>query len=304
MAFEVLEHTHLAWVNCTSPVAPDMDYLRQRFGFHPLALEDSLSHRERPKIDEYDGYVFIVMHFPFFDHDRSVTRPYEVDFFIGPGYLVTIHEGTLRAVQAFWQECRSDAEARARWMSKGVGVLLYHLLDHAVEYIGPMMEKVAGKISAIEERMFSAGMEDTLQDISFIRRDVIVLRRIVRAQLPIVMNLERKERPYIQEELDVYFGDIADAFARASDTVDDFREVIEGLSATADIVTSHRTNEVIRILTVISVTMLPLTLIAGIFGMNVALPSAHPQVDFLLIVGLMLTVVAGMLIFFRRRHWL
>jgi len=304
MAIEVLEHTHLVWVNCKSPLASDMDYLRQRFGFHPLALEDSLSHRERPKIDEYDGYLYIVMHFPFFDRDRRVTRPYEVDFFIGPGYLVTIQEGALWGVQAFWQECQSNPEARARWMSKGVGVLLYHLLNHAVEYIGPMLEKLAGKISAIEERMFSADMEDTLHDISFIRRDVIVLRRILRAQLRIVTNLERKERPYIQEELDVYFGDIADAFARASDTVDDFREVIEGLSATADIVTSHRTNEVIRILTVISVIMLPLTLISGIFGMNVALPSAHPQVDFLLIVGLMLTVVAGLLIFFRRCHWL
>ncbi len=292
------------WVNCTAPDAADMDYLRHRFGFHPLALEDSLSHRERPKIDEYDGYLYLVMHFPIFDRNQRVTRPYELDLFVGPGYLVTIHEDTQWAVQTFWKDCLASVEARARSMGKGVGVLLYQLLDHAVESIGPMLDKVAAKISAIEERMFSADMEDTLQDISFIRRDVIVLRRILHAQLPIVANLERRERPFIQEELDVYFSDIADAFRQASDTVDDFREVIEGLSATADMVTSHRTNTVIRILTVFSVIMLPLTVITGIFGMNVALPSAHPQLDFAIIVGVMLAVVGAMLFIFHNRHWL
>lgn len=304
MTVQVLNHGRLVWVNIEHPTVEDNAYLQKRFGFHPLALEDCLSHFERPKIDDYEDYLFVVMQFPTFRVERKVTRPGEVDFFIGPNFLVTVHDGAIKPVRTLWESCRDDLDERQRWMGKGAGRLLYNILDRIVDSIFPMLDKISGKISAIEEEMFTESMSLILQRVSLIRRDVIAFRRIVRAQIPVLKNLERRERPYIQEDLDVYFGDIADAFARASDLVEEYREVIEGLSATADSVTSHRINEVIRILTVFSVFMLPLTLVTSIFGMNVDLPVLESSFDFYIIMALMLLITISMLIYFRHRDWI
>jgi magnesium transporter len=304
MSINVLNHGRLVWVNSIQSNADDMAYLRERFGFHPLDLEDCLSHIERPKIDEYDEYLFIVMHFPRYHKGRQVTRPSEVDFFIGPNFFVTVHDGSLKPMQHIWTACQNNEEERQQWMGKGVGRLFYNILDDIVDHIFPMLDKVGAKISDIEENMFTRDMPRILQHISLVRRDIIALRRVIRPQLNIIHNLERKGRPYIQESLDVYFGDVADAYARASDIVEDYREVIEGLSATADSVTSYRINEIMRILTVISVIMLPLTLIAGIYGMNVILPLGSSPHGFLYVMLFMLLISVLMLAYFRHRHWL
>jgi len=304
MSIDVLNYGRLVWVNSVQPNADDMTYLREHFGFHPLDLEDCLSHIERPKIDEYDEYLFLVMHFPRYQADRQITRPSEIDFFIGPNFFVTVHDDSLKSLHQIWTACQEDVEERQRWMGKSAGRLFYNILDDIVDHIFPMLNKVGAKISVIEENMFTSDMPDILQQISLVRRDVIALRRVIRPQVTIFQNLERKDRPYIQESLDVYFGDIADAYARANDIIEDYREVIEGLSATADSVTSYRTNEIMRILTVISVFMLPLTLIAGIYGMNVALPFGSSSYSFFYVTLFMLSVSALMLAYFRHRHWL
>jgi magnesium transporter len=142
------------------------------------------------------------------------------------------------------------------------------------------------------------------RDLSFIRRDIIALRRIIRPQVAIVENLEKVDRPFIREELDVYFGDILDHLLKAREIVEDHLEVINGLSDMTNALVSYRLNEVIQILTVISVIMLPLTLISGIYGMNIDLPfMAHPAA-FLLVLGMMFAVALSMLAYFHYRGWL
>ena len=196
MSIELLNHGRLVWVNVTAPTTADMTYLQERFGFHPLDLEDCLSHIERPKIDEYDDYLFIVMHFPIYHAGRQVTRPSEVDFFIGPNFLVTVHDNALKPLVRLWQDCQQSADERLKWMGKGAGRLLYNILNSIVDYLFPMLNKVASKISQIEEDMFTSDMSVILQQVSLVRRDVIALRRVLRPQLPIIRSLERKERSY------------------------------------------------------------------------------------------------------------
>ncbi len=136
------------------------------------------------------------------------------------------------------------------------------------------------------------------------RRDIIALRRIIRPQIAIVATLEQKDRPFIQEELDVYFGDIVDHLNKARDILEDHREVIEGLSETSDSVISYRINEMMRILAIISVVMLPLTLLSGIYGMNIGLPLRTHPLAFAFIIGLMILMAGGMMFYFKRRRWL
>jgi magnesium transporter len=305
MATEVLSHGRVTWVNIEKPVPEDMDYLRERYPFfHPLDLEDCLSRIERPKIDEYDNYLFIIMQFPVFDSSRRVSRPGEIDIFIGAGYLVTVHDGNLWPITKLFDDCEADEETRQQHMGRGSSRLLHDVIDRLVDYCFPIFYKVDANIREIEEDIFTEEMSRVVQEISWVRRDIIALQRIVKPQISIVANLEHKDRPFIREELEVYFGDVLDHLYKAWDMLEDHRDVIEGLSDTSNTLTSYRINEVIKILTIISVIMLPLTLLSGIYGMNVPLPLANSPYAFPIMLSLMVVVAGGMLFYFKKRHWM
>ena len=305
MGVEVITHGRVTWVNIEKPIPEDMAYLRQHYPFfHPLDLEDCLSRIERPKIDEYDNYLFIIMHFPVFDTARRVSRAAEVDMFIGPGYLVTVHDGNLWPIARLFDECQANEGSRQRHMGGGASRLMHDVIDHLVDYCFPILYKVDANIREIEEDVFGQDLRGVVQEMSWVRRDVIALQRIVKPQLAILANLEREDRPFIREGLDVYFSDVLDHLNKAWDMLEDHRDVVEGLSDTADKLLSHRINEVIKILTIISVVMLPLTLVSGIYGMNVPLPLANQPWAFALILVLMVLITAGMLYYFKRRDWI
>jgi magnesium transporter len=297
----------VSWINIENPTPEDIAHLRRYYPFHPLDLEDCLSDIERPKVDEYEDYLFIVMHFPVYDPDKRISRISELDVFIGSGYLITVHHGELKPLIDLFHECQRDERARIRHMSKGAGQLLYGILDRTVDYIMRILGRVGERISEVEDRIFTEDMRYIVEAISSVRRDVIALRRIIKPQIAVISNLERKDRPFIREGMEVYFGDILDGFSRAWDELEDHREVIESLSATSESITSYRINETIRTLTVISLLLLPLSVVAGIYGMNVKLPFAQGGQDpytFYGILGIMAAMVIGLLVFFRWKKWI
>jgi len=304
MSMNTITENKVSWINIEHPSKEDIDHLRRYYPFHPLDLEDCLSSIERPKVDEYDDYLFMVMHFPIYDPDERISRITEVDVFIGSGYLITLHHGELTPLTRLFGECQKDERARVRHMSRGAGQLLYGILDRTVDYVMRILSQVGLRIDQVEGQVFTQDMRDIVEEISVIRRDVIALRRIIKPQISVVSNLERKDRPFIREGMEVYFGDIADGFSRAWDELEDHREVIESLSATSDSITSYRINETMRTLTVISLLLLPLTLLAGIYGMNVHLPFEKNPYAFYGLVVLMVAIIVGLVLLFRRRRWM
>ncbi|MFZ5919325.1 MAG: magnesium/cobalt transporter CorA [Chloroflexota bacterium] len=304
MTVQTIAYGKVSWTNIEGPANEDMEHLRRNFSFHPLDLEDCLSKIERPKIDEYDDYLFIVMHFPIYDLERQVSQPVEIDFFIGANYIVTIHDGRLKPVVQLFEDCKAYEHTRQKHMGAGASRLLHSVIDKLVDYCFPILAKVDHNIQTIEEQMFTENMHQIVQKISVVRRDIIALRRIIKPQLVIVANLEHVDRPFIREDLDVYFGDIHDHLQKAWEELEDHREVLVGLSDTSESVISYRINEVIKILTVISVMMLPLTLISGIYGMNVSLPGMDHRWTFPIIIAAMVLIVVVMLFIFRKKNWL
>lgn len=306
MSMNTVTENKVSWISIEDPTTEDIGHLRRYYPFHPLDLEDCLSDIERPKVDEYDDYLFIVMHFPVYDPDQRVSRITELDVFIGSGYLITVHRGELKPLIDLFRECQRDERARVRHISKGAGQLLYGILDRTVDYIMRILARVGERIGEVEGRIFTEDMRSIVEEISIIRRDVIALRRIIKPQIAVISNLERKDRSFIREGMEVYFGDILDGFSRAWDELEDHREIIESLSATSESITSYRINETIRALTVISVLLLPLSVIAGIYGMNVKLPFAaagqNPYAFYGILV-VMVAIVAGLLLFFRWKKW-
>jgi magnesium transporter len=296
----------LSWVDVTDPALHDMAGLRRAFPqFSELNLEDVLSHIERPKIDVHDDYVFIVMLFPLWDAHTRLTRASEVDFFIGRDFIVTVHDGKLKPLFELARRCEQSAEHKAKLLERGTAHLFYLMLDSLVDYLFPILDKINAKVHDIEERLFEPEREiNLIRDIAFIRRDAIAVRRVIRLNVPILQQTETKLRSHFPDGLEDYFDDVVDHAQKARDVMDETVEIITALSGTADSLLTHRLNNVIRILTIFSVIILPLTLIAGIYGMNVALPMDENPDAFWIILLLMGGISAAMLAYFRVRHWL
>ncbi len=300
---QILRHGKITWVNVERPTRDEIEWLRQNYPFHPLHLDDCLSKIQRPKIDEEDQYLFIVLHFPVFNKMARVTVASEVDVFVGPDYFVTSHAGDLKPLRRLFQECQGNPARRQELMGRSTGYLLYQVVDRLVDYCFPILNKIDANIEAVEDTIFEEDVRQTVRDISVIRRDIINFRRIIKPQIPVIASLEHKQTPFLQEDLEAYFGDIADHVAKIWDILEDYKEVIEGLADTNDSLTSHRLNEIIKILTTISVVILPMTLVTGIYGMNILLPVQEDPMAFALVMGVMLVIAVGMLAYFRRRGW-
>ncbi|MCU0511233.1 MAG: magnesium transporter CorA family protein [Anaerolineae bacterium] len=305
MVLHTIVYGRVTWVNIVYPTPADIEELREMFPYiHPLNLEDLRSPTERPKIDVQDQYLFVTMHFPQFDHRQSLSRAREVDFIIGRGYVVTVHDNLLKPMQTLYTLCDQSEAQRQRLLARGANHAFYVMIDMLVDYVQPILRKVDSNIREVEETIFSSDGRSIIQQIGLIRRDVIALRRIIRQQVPIIEQLERSEYPILREDMEEYFGDIADHLHRERDIIDENYEVINSLADTANTLATYRVNEVMRILTVMSVLMLPLTLISSIYGMNITLPLAEHPDSFLIVALTMIGIAVAMLLFFRRRGWL
>jgi len=294
----------LTWINIESPGKEETDYLAQNYPFHPLDLDDCLSRIQRPKIDRYDEYLFLVFHFPVFSAQARVTTPSQVSVFIGPGYLITLHKGDLKPLVKLFNQCQTDEEIRQEHFSQGSGYLLYRIVDRLVDYCFPILNKIGGNIEAVEDAIFAVKARGTVRGISTLRRDVISFRRIIWPMRAVIGGLEPKIRHFAKMDMEVYFGDTVDHLDKIWDALDEYKEIIEGLNDTYDSLASNRTNEVMRMLTIIATILLPLTVIASIYGMNVPLPFQESHYSFLFVFSIWAIVVIGMLIFFRRHHWI
>ena len=298
----------LSWFYVEKPSASEVESLAEHFHFHPLNIDDVLSRAQRPKIDEYDDHLFIVLHFPVFDKENRITRPSEVDIFVGENYVVTVHcNGDLKPLAKFFRECQINEESRTTYLGRSSGFLLYHILDRLVNYCFPILNKVTDNVDDIEEVIFAKPVPQTVRQISLIRRDLVSFRRVIRPQISVIETLESEEYPFFKEEQEIYFGDIADHVRKIWDGLEDAKEVVEGLAETSNWLTSHRIQEVMQVLTIIMATLAPLTLLSGIYGMNVPLPGGVESGS-LLPLGILFSIMAliggAMLAYLRRRRWI
>ena len=294
----------LTWFYIEKPTPQEVAFLAQRFHFHPLDLDDVLSRIQRPKIDEYEDYLFMVLHFPVFDQENRITRPSEINIFVGENYVVTVHcTGDLKALAAFFQECEDDKESRERYLGRSSGFLLYHIIDRLVGSGFPILDKVTQNLDDIEDIILTKVTPETVRQISLIRRDLISFRRVIHPQIAVIETLEKGEYPFLKEEEEIYFGDIADHIRKIWGGLEDCKDVIEGLADTSNWLTSHRIQEVMRILTVFMAIVMPVEVVASIEGSNL-LPQSwlHNPVLFAISFVIQVGIVVSMILFLRRRR--
>jgi magnesium transporter len=308
---ETISGEGLRWVKIDRPSALEWGWLEEHFEFHGLDLEDVLSRNERPKIDEYPDYLFIVLHFPVFDPSVRRLNAGELDIFVGEDFLITIPNQPLQPVEYLFERCRAKEELRDQIFSRGSGYLLYRIVDDGFDYCFPMLRKIENKLDALEQDIFSGRSEEVVRDLSNAKQEIINFRKVIRPQRPVLRDLEGVKGRFLAPDFDleIYFDDVVDAHERIWDLLETYKEVAEGLEDTNESVISHRVNDILRVLTAISVIVLPLTMIASVFGMNVGLPGGGEPPDgasasFWIIIGVMAAILVGMVTYFRRRGWL
>ena len=301
-----LHSNGLTWVHLDTPTDVEAAELQERFGWHPLDLEDVLSKRQRPKIDEYaeDGYLFGVLHFPVYDKAVQRLNAAELDFFIGQDYLVTLPAVELLPVTRLFRRCEEDEELRERLFRAGSGRLLYEVLDDLFDYCFPILDKIGYKLESLEDDIYEGRSEEIVRDISYAKQEIISYRKIIKPERATLRTLERNIDRFLPEDLELYFDDVIDAAERIWDLLDNYKEVVEALEDTNESAINHRQNDILRILTIFSVILLPLTLITGIFGMNVHFPGFASMEAWWAVVAAMVVIAAAMVAFFRLKRWL
>jgi magnesium transporter len=292
----------LHWIDLDCPTPEEARILEDPFHFHPLAIEDCLVDVNHPKVDDYESYVFLIVHAVGFDHQSSEFRTSELDMFLGPNYLVSHHEGPIAGVTSAAEQC---ARGLITSLPRGVDFLTYQILDQLFEQYVPNLDLLEDRIERVQGEVFEAKGPGVLEQIFDLKRDVSQLRRICTPERELVHRLSRGEFAIIGAKATVYFRDIYDNLYRIVDASYQYHDMIQGLLDAYLSVVNNRLNETMKRLAAIGAVFAAVTVIAGIYGMNFEhMPELHWKYGYFLALGLMLSASAGLLWWFRRKEWI
>jgi len=290
------------WVDMQAPGEPERRLLSDVFQFHELAVEDALSEVHHPKIETYGGLLYLILHgiAAGKKHEGFVTR--DVDFFLGRNFLVTVHQAESRSIDVERDVCARHFGV----LAEGPGSVLHRIIDQMVEHYGPEVDGIEDRLEKLEARVFGAGKQNPLRDILGLKSDIASLRRVALPQRDAINRLARREFPEIPEFLVYRFRDVYDQLVRLTDTSIFLQDRVTGLLDAYLSIQSNRLNQVMKVLTVIATIFMPLTVLTGMYGMNVPLPQmpGGDDVQFWWILGMMATLSGWMLWLFRRKGWL
>jgi magnesium transporter len=291
------------WVNLSDPTPDEgRQILSDIFHFHELAVEDAMSALQFPKVESYGDYLYLILHRIDFEAPEHCFRTHDVDFFLGPNYLVTIHAGESRTIDQVCQIC----ERNSRALGEGAAAFMHRIIDSMVDNYRPEIEELGARLDDIEEKVFDASSPQLAKDILNFKRDVSSLRRVVQPQRDVVGRLGRREFSFIDEQMAYRFRDVHDHLVRLVDESMFLQDRITSLLDTNMTTVSNQLNSVMKVLTVIATLFMPLTVLTGMWGMNVPLPQfpGGDAAQFWWVAGIMVALSVTMLAYFRRRGWM
>jgi magnesium transporter len=289
------------WVDLMAPGEAERRLLGDVFGFHPLSVEDAVSALQFPKIETYPSYLYVVLHGIHAEPQHTEFATRDVDFFLGRNYLVTVHDGDSRSINAIRDMCNRHEHI----LKEGPVALMHRIVDRMIDNYRPVFEEIEARVGRLEEDAFG-GHERLSRRVMRLKRDVSSMRRVLVPQRDSIGRLARREFPMISDEMTYRFRDVYDHVVRLTEEAILFQDRITGIFEVNLSSVSNRLNQVMKLLTVMSTIFLPLTVLTGMWGMNITLPHffGGPDVQFWWILGLMITISVAMLVFFRRNKWI
>jgi magnesium transporter len=293
----------MIWVDMEKPTDADDQILLDVFKFHPLSVEDCRADRHHPKVEEFPDYLYFILHGVTASTDSVHYNTIELDGFLGSNFVVTYHHDMFRSINRVKQFVRSSPVACQR----GPAYLLYQILDQLIDFYAPVLDDFDERLVRLEDEIFSLKRPDTtiLEKIQQLKRSILRLRRNSGKQLNILYRISHGEFKLIAPEMLPFFRDIHDHLVRITDLAESYRDLIGGALDSYLSVVSNRTNDIMKVLTIFSAIMLPLTFIAGLYGMNFEnIPELRTTYGYFVVLGIMLLVGVGMLVFFWRKGWI
>ena len=288
------------WIDLENTGAAGFDALTPSLVFHPMAVEDCVMDVNFPRVDDYEQYIYMAVHSARWEEGEHAPMIRELDILLGRDFLVTYHEEPTRGVT----RAHELVSRRGQILSKGPDHLLYLILDVMVDNYMPILERVDSEIDRLEEKVLHAPSRELLAEILSFKRGIAALRRIVGPQRDTILTLTRDEYDLIRPEMRPYLRDVFDRLARISDLLDSFRDELATMLDIYVSQVSNQLNEVMKVLTAITVIIVPVTLVASIYGMNVLFPGFNTQGGFHVALGIMVATALGMWWYFRSRRWL
>ncbi len=300
---EVIKIGRLRWLHINEPNEDDFKEFENKYHFHQLDIEDCRQTNQRPKIDIYDDYFFLILHFPVFDRQDLFVKPRELKVFWGEDFLITVGK-THWVIDKMFKEAKKQEGVGIDFEIGTSDALLYAILEKLMTESVFVLRKIGLELELLNRELFSRKARKTIERLSVTRKNIIIINTMFKPQLRVFNKFESGKVEGFADNMEDYWGNILDYYNKMWDMTEDYGELIEGLSTTFDSMQTNNTNEIMKILTLISSIILPLTFLTGLYGMNVLLPLEKDDSTFWVIIVTMFLIGGGMATYFRKRKWL
>ncbi|MCX6762030.1 MAG: magnesium transporter CorA family protein [Candidatus Moranbacteria bacterium] len=292
-----------SWIDFAEPNADDILKIQKRFNLHPLVVEEFSTPTLRPKAAEYDNCVYLAIHIPLYDSENKTTYPGELDIVICENTLITSHDVEIYQLTEFFNELKKNKQKRELYMNQSPGALLRYLLEMLLESCFPRLDHISKKLDNIEKEIFAQHEKEMVFEISLVKRDILNFRRTMKPQRTVFESLTQ-EHKFIEKELRPYFQDLIGTNIRIWNMLESAKETIESLEATNNSLLSNQLDMTMKVLTIFSAILLPLTVYSNIMSMSTNIPFHTSPLAFWFHVSIMLALAVFTFIIFKLKKWL
>jgi len=292
------------WVDVENPIEADVEYLKKKFTLHETVSEEIIPPSQRSKAEIFDHYIYLVVHFPVFDKNTKLSHNRELDIIASDRFLVTSHYQAIVPHKAFFDKINLYADEREKYFEKGMAFLLYTLIDDLLSNYFPKLDHIAEDIRTIEHLVFKGKQRDMVFEISHVRRNLLSFRQALKPQRSILDSLPKLSEKIFDKGALPYFEDLAGDYAKVWEVAENLKEILDILENTNNSLFSVRLNEIIKVLTVVSVIFIPPTLLVNFFGMNVLFPFSDTPGAYWWVIGWMIVMAFALVVYFKRKEWL
>jgi len=302
---QIIKAKKLIWIDIKKPKEEDVEWLKKNFDLHPLVLKEILPPIDYPKLENYGNYLFITLFYPYFDRKTFSTLPFELDIIVGKNYLITLHYKDIVPLKAIFDRCNLYEDIREEYTDEGAVELLYRIIQGILSACFPKLSHIKQNIDEIEKAIYRKEYQQTVNKISLVKRDIIGFQRIITPQKLVLQKLVAEIPKIFGEKFIPYYHNLLSLYEQVRGILNTQSQTLNALDSTNQSLLTTRTNEIIKTLTIFSVIVFPLTLLAAIFGMNTTyLPFVGSPYDFWIISGIMVGATIFMLAIFKLKKWI
>lgn len=302
--YKIIEGPKTTWIDIQNPTNEDIQFLKEKYIIHPLVAEELIPPIWRTKVEVFPTYLFVVLHYPFYNKELKETRPQELDILITKDTIITSHYHSILPVKYLFDRCNSYPEGKAQYMNESTGHLLYYILNELWENSLLKLTRLNKKLDEIEQGIFKGQETQMLKEISFTKADVIDFLRIVVPQAEIFESLKTEGVTFFGQDMEPYFSHLIGHWSQVKNDLQSYKDTVRALEETNNSLLAYKTNEIVRILTLFSIIVLPIMILSQIFGMNVNLPFIQNPHNFWYVLACMLIGTTGMIIYFKKKGWM